>query len=137
MRATYRYATVVVFLGVLAQVGAAGYGAFTVSNKLDDKGDTLGHEGFENAWDFHAGFGYVVVGATIVLLLIGLAAKLGRPRILLPFALAVAGIVQVLLAWLGESVPGLGWLHPINALVMFAMAGAAAHVAWRRERTSS
>lgn len=135
MRSVYRYATVVVFLGVLAQVGAAGYGAFYTADKLDDKGDTLGHEGFEHGWDFHSGFGYVVVIATIVLLLIGLAAKLGRPRIYLPAALAIAGIVQVLLAWLGESVPGLGFLHPINALVMFAMAGAAAHVAWRRERT--
>lgn len=135
MRDAYRYATVVVFLGVLAQFGAAGYGAFYTANKLDDAGDTLGHEGFQHGWDFHSGFGYIVVGATIVLLLIGLAAKLGKPRIFLPFALAVAGIVQVLLAWLGESVPGLGFLHPINALVMFAMSGAAAHVAWRH-RTS-
>ena len=135
MRDAYRYATVVVFLGVLAQFGAAGYGAFYTANKLDDAGDTLGHEGFQHGWDFHSGFGYIVVGATIVLLLIGLAAKLGKPRIFLPFALAVAGIVQVLLAWLGESVPGLGLLHPINALVMFAMSGAAAHVAWRH-RTS-
>jgi hypothetical protein len=136
MRAVYRYATVVVFLAVLAQVGAAGYGAFYTANKLDDTGDTLSHEGFEHGWDFHSGFGYIVVGATIVLLLIALAAKLGKPRILLPIALAVAGIVQVLLAWLGESVPGLGFLHPLNALVIFALSGAAAHMAWRRERTS-
>jgi hypothetical protein len=135
VRDAYRYATVAVFLGVLAQVGAAGYGAFYTANKLDDKGDTLGHEGFEHGWDFHAMFGYIVVVAAIVLLLIGLAAKLGRPRIVLPFALAVAGIVQVLLAWLGESIPGLGWLHAINALAIFAMAGAAAHVAWRHGRT--
>jgi hypothetical protein len=135
MREVYRYATVVVFLGVLAQVGAAGYGAFYVSNKLEDKGDVLDHEGFERGWDFHSGFGYIVVGAMIVLFLIGLAAKLGKPRIFLPSALAVAGIVQVLFAWIGESVPGLGFLHPINALVIFAMSGAAAHVAWRH-RTS-
>ena len=136
MREVYRYATVVVFLGVLAQVGAAGYGAFYTASKLDDKGDTLGHDGFEHGWDFHSGFGYVVVGATIVLLLIGLAAKLGRPRIYLATALAIASVVQVLLAWLGESVPGLGFLHPINALVIFAMSGAAAHVAWRHHRTA-
>jgi hypothetical protein len=136
MRAVYRYATVVVFLAVLAQVGAAGYGAFYTANKLEDNGDTLTHEGFEHGWDFHSGFGYIVVGAMIVLLLIGLAAKLGRPRIYLPVALAIAGVVQVLLARLGESVPGLGFLHPLDALVIFAMSGAAAHVAWRRGRTS-
>jgi hypothetical protein len=136
VRQVYRYATVVVFLGVLAQVGAAGYGAFYTANKLDDKGDTLSHEGFDHGWSFHTGFGYVVVIATIVLFVIALAAKLGKPRIFLPAALAIAGIVQVLLAWLGESVPGLGFLHPLNALVMFAMSGAAAHVAWRHSRTS-
>jgi hypothetical protein len=136
VRAVYRYATVVVFLGVLAQVGAAGYGAFYTANKLDDKGDTLTHEGFDHGWNFHSGFGYVVVIATILLFLIALAAKLGKPRIYLPAALAIAGIVQVLLAWLGESVPGLGFLHPLNALLMFSLSGAAAHVAWRHARRS-
>lgn len=136
MRQAYRYATVVVFLAVLAQVGAAGYGAFYVSNKLSDKGDVLDHEGFDHGWSFHTGFGYVVVVAMIVLLLIGLAARLGKPRIYLPTALAIAGVVQILLAWLGESVPGLGFLHPINALVIFALSGAAAHMAWRHRRTS-
>ena len=135
MRDVYRYLTVVVFLGVLAQVGAAGYGAFYVSNKLQDKGDTLTHEGFDHGWNFHTGFGYIVVIATIVLLVVGLAAKLGKPRIYLPTALAIAGIIQILLAWLGESVPGLGFLHPINALVIFALSGAAAHMAWRHHRT--
>jgi hypothetical protein len=134
VRAAYRYGTVIVFLAVLAQVGAAGYGAFYTANKLQDKGDTLSHEGFDHGWDFHSGFGYIVVIAMIVLLLLGLAAKLGKPRIYLPTALAIAGIVQVLLAWLGEHVPGLGFLHPINALVIFAMSGAAAHMAWRHER---
>jgi hypothetical protein len=134
VRAAYRYGTVIVFLAVLAQVGAAGYGAFYTANKLQDKGDTLSHEGFDHGWDFHSGFGYIVVLAMIVLLLLGLAAKLGKPRIYLPIALAVAGIVQVLLAWLGEHVPGLGFLHPINALLIFAMSGAAAHMAWRHER---
>jgi hypothetical protein len=134
VRAAYRYATVVVFLGVLAQIGAAGYGAFYTANKLQDKGDTLSHEGFDHGWDFHSGFGYVVVIATIVLLLIAFAARLGKPRIYVPAALAIAGIVQVLLAWLGESVPGLGFLHPLDALIIFSLSGAAAHVAWRDQR---
>ena len=131
MRSVYRYAAVVVFLGVLAQIGAAGYGAFYVSNKLEDKGDVLTHNGFDHGWDFHSGFGYIVVIATIVLLLIAFAAKVGRPFIVLPAVLAVAAVVQVLLAWLGESVPGLGFLHPLNALVIFALSGALAHTSWR------
>jgi hypothetical protein len=131
MRSVYRYAAAVVFLGVLAQIGAAGYGAFYVANKLQNEGDVLGHTGFEHGWDFHSGFGYVVVVATIVLLLIAFAAKIGRPLIHLPIALAIAAVIQVLLARLGESVPGLGFLHPLNALAVFALSGALAHTAWR------
>ena len=131
MRSVYRFGAVVVFLAVLAQIGAAGYGAFYVSNKLQDSGDVLDHKGFEHGWDFHSGFGYVVVIATIVLLLIAFAAKIGRPLIHLPIALAIAAVIQVLLARIGESVPGLGFLHPLNALVVFALAGAVAHTAWR------
>jgi hypothetical protein len=131
MRSAYRFGAVLVFLAVLAQIGAAGYGAFYVSNKLQDKGDILTHEGFDHGWNFHTAFGYVVVIATIVLLLLAFAAKIGRPLIHLPAALAVAAVVQILLAWLGESTPGLGFLHPLNALVVFALSGAAAHTAWR------
>jgi hypothetical protein len=131
MRSAYRYGAVLVFLAVLAQIGAAGYGAFYTANKLQDKGDTLTHEGFDQGWNFHTGFGYVVVVSTIVLLVLAFAAKLGRPSIHLPIALTIAAIVQILLAWLGESVPGLGFLHPLNALVIFALSGACAHMAWR------
>jgi hypothetical protein len=135
MRSAYRYGAVLVFLAVLAQIGAAGYGAFYVSNKLEDKGDVLTHEGFDHGWNFHTGFGYVVVIATIVLLLLAFASRVPRPFVHLPIALAIAAIVQILLAWLGESVPGLGFLHPLNALVIFAVSGACAHTAWRRLRT--
>ena len=40
-------------------------------------------------------------------------------------------VLQVLLAWLGAAVAGLGFLHPINALAIFAVTGMLTHRAWR------
>jgi hypothetical protein len=131
LRTIYRYATIVIFLAIVAQIGAAGYGAFYVANKLKDKNDTLSHEGFEHGWDFHTGMGWIIVYAGIILFLLALVARIGRPRIWYVLGLAVALIVQLLLAWLGEGVPGAGFLHPLNALVVFGLAGFIAHRNWR------
>jgi hypothetical protein len=130
LRTIYRFWAAIVFVAVLVQVGAAGYGAFYTANRLDDKGSTLDHEGFEHGWDFHAGFGYIVVLGILLLLVVGLIARLGRPRIWWPLALAVAGVLQVILAWIAIDTPGLGFLHPINALAIFALSGLIAHRTW-------
>jgi hypothetical protein len=135
LRTAYRYLAALIFLGVLAQIGAAGYGAFYASKHLEDKGDTLGHEPWDNAWNAHGIIGTVVIIAMVVLLVIALLARLGRPAIWLPLALAVAGVVQMGLAALGTAVPGLGFLHPLNALVIFTLSGLIAHRTWRA-RTS-
>jgi hypothetical protein len=131
LRTLSRYWAALIFVGVLVQVGAAGYGAFYASNKLQDKGDTLGHKAFDHAWSFHGIFGTILVGAMIILLLLGVAARLSRPALMWPLALAVAGVVQIFLAGLGTSVPALGFLHPVNALAIFALSGLIAHRAWR------
>jgi hypothetical protein len=134
LRTIYRYWSAVVFLAVLAQVGAAGYGAFYVTKRLDDTGERLGHEGYEHGWDFHSGFGLLAIIGMLILLALALLARLGRPRIWLPLALAVAGVVEILLAELGRAVPGLGFLHPLNALVIFMLSGLIVHGAWRKVR---
>lgn len=136
-RTIFRYWAALVFVGVIVQVGAAGYGAFYASNKLQDKGDVLAHSGWDHGWNFHGFFGTVLIGAMILLLLFGLAARLGRPRIYWPLALAVAGIIQLFLAALGTSVPALGFLHPINALVIFVLSGLIAHRVWRTPATAA
>jgi lipopolysaccharide export LptBFGC system permease protein LptF len=135
LRTIYRYWAVVVFVAVLTQVGAAGYGAFYVAKRVDDTGETLTHEQFENGWDFHSAFGYVVVIGILVLLVLALASRMPRPHIWAPVALAVAGILQIVWAEVGRSVNGLGFLHPINALFIFALAGLIAHRTWRTTRT--
>jgi hypothetical protein len=137
LRAMYAYWAALLFVGVLVQIAFAGYGAFFVSNRLGDKGDTLGHEPFDHAWRFHVGWGYIVIYATVVLFLLGLAARIGRPRIWFALALAISGILQMFLAYLGEDHPKGGFLHPLNALVMFVLSGLIAHRSWRTSRAST
>ncbi len=67
----------------------------------------------------------------MILFLLGLLARIGRPRIWLALGLAVAGIVQMFLAYLGEDHAKAGFLHPLNALVIFVLSGLIAHRAWR------
>jgi 4-hydroxybenzoate polyprenyltransferase len=135
LRTIYRYWTGVVFLGVLAQIGAAGYGAFYTAHKLrHDNSPGLSHKAFEHGWNFHTGFGYVVIGGMIVLLILGLLARLGKPLIWWPLGLAIAGVLQVVWAAVGRAVPGLGFLHVVNALVIFALSGLIAHRSWRKVR---
>jgi hypothetical protein len=131
LRAIYKYFSALLFLGVLVQIGFAGYGAFFVSASLDDKDSTLGHEAFDHAWRFHSDFGYIVVYATVLALLLGLLARLGRPRIWWALGLAVSGVLQMFLAYLGEDHAKAGFLHPLNALVLFSLSGLIAHRAWR------
>ena len=72
---------------VIFQIGLAGYGAFFVAGKEEDPGDFVTHKQFEDGWDFHAGFGYIVVLGGLIALVLALVARLGRPRVLLASAL--------------------------------------------------
>jgi hypothetical protein len=129
MRAVYRVWATIVFLAIVVQVGFAGYGAFYVAHKVD-KG-VVNESKFEDGFGLHAGFGYLVVLGGLVLLLIALAARVGKRRILQTLGLFGLLIVQVLLAWIGFGVPAVGALHPINALAIFAFAGYLASTEWR------
>jgi len=131
LRAIYRFWMALVVLAVLVQIGAAGYGAFDSANHLKDKGDRYGHEGFEDAWNFHTGLGWLTVYGILLALLFALLARVGRPRIWWQLGLAVAAIAQALFAFLGEDHPATGFLHPLNALVILALSGLLARGAWR------
>jgi hypothetical protein len=128
VRAAFKYLVGLFFVGVIAQIGLAGIGAFHTVSKNDD-----GPLGKEKAGDWfgpHAAVGYLLVLLSLLLLLVALAARDGRLRrgAALLFGLM---IVQVLLAWLGGGVWALGFLHPINALAIFAFSGMLAASEWR------
>ena len=134
MRAVYRWWATIVLLGVVVQVGFAGYGAFYVAHKVD-KG-VVNESKFEDGFGLHAGFGYLVVFGGLILLLLALAARVGKRRTLQTLGLAGLFIVQVLLAWIGFGVPAVGALHPINALAIFAFAGYLVSTEWRMKRVA-
>jgi hypothetical protein len=130
MNAVYKWWAALLLAAVFVQIGFAGYGAFFVAGKAEDKGDFVTHKQFEDGWGLHAGFGYLVVLGALVLLVLALIARPGRPLVMLTLGLAVLAIVQVLLAWFGFGVAAIGALHPINAVVIAGLTGLLVHRTW-------
>jgi hypothetical protein len=134
LRSLYIGWSALLFLLIMIQVGFAGYGAFAVSRDVDD-GVTVDEERLEDLWGLHLGFGYIVILAGLVLLALGVAAGIGRWRLGRHGVLAVLLIVQLFLAWIGMEEPVVGFLHPVNALFIFALSGWIAWTEWKRSRT--
>jgi uncharacterized protein DUF6220 len=130
VRTLYRWWVAIVALAIVVQIGLAGYGAFHAAEKIDDN-DSLSKKAWENGFDPHNGFGYIVFLAGVVLFLLALATRPGRNRVLWNLAVPLLLILQIVLAWIGESVGALGFLHPINAFVVLGVIGSLAGRAWR------
>ncbi len=92
---------------------------------------------FDHGFGFHTGFGYLIFLGSVLLLLIAFAARLGKRRILLAAAVPVAVALQIVLAWISEDVHGVGILHGLFALGIFALTGYLTGEAWRAERAGS
>jgi hypothetical protein len=134
-RTIYRYWAALLFLAVIVQIGAAAYGGFYASEKLSDQTGSdetksITEKVFDHGFGFHVGFGYIIFLGALVLLLLALAARLGKRRVLFALAVPVAVAVQIVLAWASESVSGIGFLHGINALVIFGLTGSLVGQAW-------
>jgi Family of unknown function (DUF6220) len=134
VRAAFKYLVGLFFVGVVAQVGLAGVGAFHTVSKNDD--GPLAKQKAGDWFGAHAAVGYLLVLLSLLILIVALAARDGRLRrgAGLLFGLM---IVQVLLAWLGGGVWALGFLHPINALAIFALSGMLAAAEWRPAHNQS
>ena len=128
LRTAYRYLAVLLGIAVLVQVGSAGYGAFNAADK-SDPGPLSEHQ-FSKGFDFHDGFGYLIFLGAIVLLLLALAARLGRRSVGMSVVLVLLLVVQVLLAWGGESHAWIGIFHPLNAFLILGLAGRISFESW-------
>jgi hypothetical protein len=126
MSAVYKYLAGVVFLAVLLQIGFAGYGAFAVANDVDD--GVVDQDRFDDVFGIHLGFGYLVVLGGLILLVVSLVA---RRRMKHSAILAGLLIIQVVLAWIGEAVPWIGFFHPVNAILIAGLSGMLAITEWR------
>jgi hypothetical protein len=135
----YRYWITLLFLAVVTQIAAAAYGAFYTAQKFNDQKGPDEHrlvseKMFDHGFGFHTGFGYFIFLGAVVLLLLALAARLGKRRILFALAVPIDVALQIVLAWISFSVHAVGILHGLNALVLFSLTGYLAGQAWRGRR---
>jgi hypothetical protein len=135
LRTVYRYWTALVFLAIVAQIGAAGYGAFYAADK-SDPGPLTGDQ-FSHGFTFHDVFGYVIFLGTVVLYVLTVASGPGRRRTMMPLALSLLTVVQVILAWGGESAAVVGIFHPLVAFLILGLSGRIAFEAWWGTRNRS
>jgi hypothetical protein len=119
------------FVAIVVQVALAGYGAFNATGKADDDASVAGKT-ITDGYNAHAVVGTIVVAIMIVLVLVAVVGRLGTPWVQWSSGLLVLGIAQMLLAWLGDAVPALGFLHAVNALAIYAGIAMLAHRAWIR-----
>ena len=79
----------------------------------------------------HIEFGYTGIGIVVLVLLVS-AFVARRPRREVGMVAGLLGlyIVQTSLPFARESVPAIAALHPVNALLMFALAAWYARRAW-------
>lgn len=72
------------------------------------------------SWDLHSVFGFFLVAASLVILLI---AALARRWILWAGILVLAMLLQMVLAQLADESAWIASLHAVNALVVLGVAG--------------
>jgi heme A synthase len=131
VKQTYRILAGLVALGVLVQAAAVAFGWFDVLNDVEN-GLVLDQNTERNAG--HLIHGIVGLGVIPLLGLILLIVSFFAARVV-PGARAWAGIVfglivlQVALAIFGFSLPVIGALHGLNALILLGAAGRAAMLA--------
>ena len=137
MRAVYKWWATWVFVAIVVQVGLAGYGAFYVAGKTDNSG-VANSDTFDSGFGAHVVWGYLGVGLSIVILVvIGLIGGIGRWRLGRQGILLLLFVLQVVLAGGGYATPYVGFFHPVNALLMFALAGSIVYTTWHEARSTA
>jgi hypothetical protein len=133
--AAYRIWAGLTSLAVIVQIGLAGVGAFHAAHKAEDNEATK--KTVEDWFGPHISVGYILGPVIIVLLILAIASRRsatagGHSRVKWAAILLGLWVVQVLLAWIGGVGNGaLGFLHPINALLIAGIAGVNAQRAWQ------
>ena len=131
MNNAFKYLTSVLFVAVVVQVALAGYGVFYALRKANKHGSVT-KSAFEHGFHAHAIVGSLILVVMLLLVIAAAAGRLGPTALKFSIGLLVAGILQMVFAALGRSVPALGFLHVVNALVIYAVAALLAHRAWTR-----
>jgi Family of unknown function (DUF6220) len=121
----YRWMLLVFLLAVAVQIFLAGLGVFSFGN-----GDRAGGD---HAFSAHQGLGFGIAGASILILVLAIAARPGKLALWLAGALVVQTcLLQSLLDGLGGDSAVFGGLHALDGLLIAASAGVQYVLARRR-----
>lgn len=127
MRSAYRVIAGLISLAVVVQAASIAYAMFAISHEIEngtvvDKNyveHSTGAEGLGFA--IHAIDGQMVIPLlAIILLVVSFFAKVGGGVKWAAF-IFLAVVVQVVLAFASFGVPAIGFLHGLNALVVFSL----------------
>jgi hypothetical protein len=77
-------------------------------------------------WTVHSGLGWVLGSVPLLLLVLGLLARVDRRTAWLTAGLAVAAMIQPELAAARHDSPVVAAFHPVNALIVFWLAAVVA-----------
>jgi Family of unknown function (DUF6220) len=119
---------------ILRQVHAAAAWLFVASIVVQVflAGAAIANLGGSGDFTTHIGFGYSVVGlAALAVLVTAAVARAGRRDVGTSFGLLVLYVIQTALPQLRASAPYIAALHPLNAMILFALATWYARRAWR------
>jgi uncharacterized membrane protein len=131
LRTIVRWWVLIMLIAVVVQVGFAGIGAFDVADKAT-AGATLDEDSFYDSFTLPAILGQLIMLSGLVLFILSLIARLGRKRVLNSLGIFVLLVIQLVLGWTGQELPEvLGFLHPLNALVILAALGILTQQLWR------
>ena len=132
MRFLFKILTSVLFVAVLVQIGLSGYGAFDAIHKA--KSGPVTKHTIEHGFDPHGIVGTVILAVMVLLVLVAAIPKLRAEWLKWSVGLLVLGVIQMILAAVATSVPVVGFVHGLNAAVIYAGAAMLAHRAWTRRR---
>lgn len=94
-------------------------------------GTALRELGGSNDFSTHVDFGYAIGFVALIVVVSALVARAGRNAVATSLGLLVLYVVQTVLPGFKEAVPWVSALHPVNALVLFALATWYAWRAWK------
>jgi len=138
VRTLYWAWSMILTAAIVVQIGLAGYGAFYAANKLDGEGATIDDDTFMDGFGLHAGFGYLVILLGLIFMIIGIVAGIGKWRLGRHGLLFLLLFIQLWLAWIGFEVPfPVGFLHPINAMLILALSSWISWDEWQRRKAGS
>ena len=131
-RTIFRYWLWLMLIAVVVQIGFAGIGAFEAADKAT--AGSVDEDAFYDSFVLHAALGSFLVLGGLLTFLLALAARVGRQRVLHTLGLFVLLVAQMILGWSGQELPVvLGFLHPINALILLGGFATLTMREWRAE----